>query len=149
VDNRFIKQNGKRANSDAENASTAHSHFTKVVDRSDVPVDMPILNQLKSLPMHKKVWSRLESLPDKDEVMKVIQKMKNGKSAGITALTPDMIKVLPSTSVDYLTQVIRKNWEGELDCDELHIMKLTMLYKGKVKTGDPNNWRGIRLKELT
>jgi hypothetical protein len=76
-------------------------------------------------------------------------KMKNDKSAGITGVTPFMLKVLPPTAMDYLTQVIRKNWEGELYFDEWNIMQLKMLYKGKGKTGDPHNWRGICLEELT
>jgi hypothetical protein len=70
--------------------------------------------------------------------------MMNGKAAGKTGLTPEMLKVLPPAAMDCLTQVIRKNWEGELACDEWQIMELTMPYK--YKTGDANNWRGICIK---
>jgi hypothetical protein len=149
VDNKIIKQNGEQANSDTENAYTVHSHFTKVFDRSDVPINLSILAELESPPIDEKVRSRLDILPDKDELLKAIQKMNNSNAAGITLVTSYMLKVLPPTVVDYLiTQVIRKKRKG-LDCDEWHIIKFAMLYKGKGKKGDTNNWRGIFLKELT
>jgi hypothetical protein len=107
VDSKFIKQNGEHANTDAENTDTVHSHFTKVFDRSDIPVNLSIPDEIESLLRDEEARNRLESSPDKDEVLKVIKKMKNGKAGSITGVTPYMLKILPPTSADYLTQVIR------------------------------------------
>jgi hypothetical protein len=37
--------------------------------------------------------------------------MHTGKAADIIGVTPYMLKVLPPAAMDYLTRVIRKNWE--------------------------------------
>jgi hypothetical protein len=58
-----------------------------------------------------------------------------------------MLKALPEKAM--VTLVIQKFWKGEEDHEVWHTMLLIELYKGKGKTNDPNNWRGVCLKELT
>jgi hypothetical protein len=151
VEKQFINQNGEQASSDEENANTIHLHFSIIFDRSKVPVDPIVLDEIEPLPMDEEMWTGLESFPDKDEIRKAIKKMKNDKAAGVTGVTPDMLKVRSKAAIDYMPETIRKYWKGELDCEEWHVLKLTMLYKGEGEgeSNDPNNWRGIRLKELT
>jgi hypothetical protein len=47
-----------------------HLYFFNVFDRSDVPVDVSVLDEIEYLPMDGYVQIRLESLPDRDEVTK-------------------------------------------------------------------------------
>jgi hypothetical protein len=60
-----------------------------------------------------------------------------------------MLKALPEKALEHLTLIIQKFWKGEEDHEVWHTMLLTALYEGKGKTNDPNNWRGVCLKELT
>jgi hypothetical protein len=59
--------------------------------------------------------------------------MKNDKAAVITGVTPDMLKLPPKASIDYLTETIRKYWKGELDCEEWHMMNNDIQRESKTK----------------
>jgi hypothetical protein len=61
----------------------------------------------------------------------------------------DMLKILPEKAMDHLNLIIHKFWKGEEDHEVWHTMLLTAVYKGKGKTNDPANLRGVCLKELT
>jgi hypothetical protein len=75
--------------------------------------------------------------------------MKRETAPGITGLTSDVLKALREKALEHLTLIIQKFWKGEEDHEVWHTMLMTALYKGKGKTNDPNNWRGVCLKELT
>jgi hypothetical protein len=64
-------------------------------------------------------------------------------------LTSDMLKALPEKALEHLTLIIQKIWKGEEDHEVWHTLLPMALYKEKGKTNNPNNWRGICLKELT
>ena len=79
-----------------------------------------------------------------------IKKMKNNKAPGFSQVTTDMIKNLPSNALSLLTEFIHEYWNNsELDYTSWHKTKLSNLYKGKGDPQNPNNWRGICLKETT
>jgi len=74
--------------------------------------------------------------------------MKNNKAPGVSRITTDMIKSLPEEDFQILTSHIQQFWEDpNYDHEAWHKMKLMLLYKGKGKIEDLNNWRGICLKE--
>ena len=74
--------------------------------------------------------------------------MKNNKALGISGIITDMIKSLPEEGFQILTSHIQQFWEDpDYDHEAWHKTTLTLLYKGKGKTEDLNNWRGIFLKE--
>jgi hypothetical protein len=87
--------------------------------------------------------------PTNKEVENAIYKMKNGTAAGTTGVTSDMLEKLPMEAIHYIADIIFRNWTDQYDCPEWHTITLTVLYKGKGKQCDLNNWRGICLKELT
>jgi hypothetical protein len=60
-----------------------------------------------------------------------------------------MLKVLPEKALEHLTLIIQKLWKEEEDHEVRPAMILQALHKGKGNTNDPNNWRGICLKELS
>ena len=76
--------------------------------------------------------------------------MKNNKAPGLSGVTTDMLKNLPEEGIALLTAHIQEFWENE-ECNygTWHKTKLTLLYKGKGNHHDPNNWRGICLKETS
>ena len=84
------------------------------------------------------------------EVKAVINKMKNDKAPGITGVTTNMLKNLPKEGFKFLTDIIQTNWDyPNIDFPSWHATKLTTLFKGKVLTHYPNNWRAICLKETS
>jgi hypothetical protein len=70
-------------------------------------------------------------------------------SNGGTGLALDMLKALPEKALEHLTLLIQKFWKGEEDHEVWHTILMAALYKGKINTNNPNNWRGVYLKELT
>ena len=76
--------------------------------------------------------------------------MKNSKALGITGVTTDRLKSLPIAAINLLTDVIQ-DFMMSPNCNfaSWHIQDLTTLYKGKGDLKEPNNWRGICLKEST
>jgi hypothetical protein len=91
----------------------------------------------------------LRSIPDIEEVEKSINKMKQETAPGISVVMPDIIKALPEKALEHLTLIIQKIWKGEEDHEVWHTLLPMALYKEKGKTNNPNNWRGICLKELS
>jgi len=76
--------------------------------------------------------------------------MKTNKAPGDTGVTIDMLKNLPEEGYELLTKVIQDFWiNPDCNVNSWHVQKLTTLYKGKGNPKDPNNWRGICLKEMT
>jgi len=61
-----------------------------------------------------------------------------------------LLKNLPNDGLNRITEIIQDFWTNP-DCDfaTWHVQKLITLYKGKGDQKDPNNWRGICLKETT
>ena len=65
-------------------------------------------------------------------------------------VTTDMLKNLPDKALKFITDIIQNYWDNpNTDFPSWHATKLTMLFKGKGSTHDPNNWRGICLKETS
>jgi hypothetical protein len=61
-----------------------------------------------------------------------------------------MIKNLPSQASDFYVELIQEFWKDkEVDFESWHAIILNMIYKGKGDPQDPNNHRGIALKETS
>jgi hypothetical protein len=88
--------------------------------------------------------------PSSEEILMAIKKMNNDKAPRFSQVTTDMIKNLPSNALSLLTEFIHEYWNNsELDYTFWNKTKLSNLYKGKGDPQNPNNWRGICLKETT
>jgi hypothetical protein len=76
--------------------------------------------------------------------------MKYDKAPGLSGLTTDMIKSLPNEAIQLYTEIINEFWNNEqVDFEAWHITVLNTIYKGKGDPQDPNNHRGIALKETS
>jgi hypothetical protein len=75
--------------------------------------------------------------------------MANNKVPGKSELTTDMIKNLPPKALYFSIEIIQESWrDDKVDFDSWHVTILNMLYKVQGDPQDPNNHRGIVLKEL-
>jgi len=84
------------------------------------------------------------------EIKTIINKIKNNKAPGITGVTTNMMKNLPDEALKFLTNIIQNYLDNpNTNFPSWHATKLTTLFKGKGLMHDPNNWRGICLKETS
>ena len=126
-----------------DNARILNSHFHSLFN-SEVEVDMTVLEEL---PQYE-VKQELGEAPTHAEVMSTIKSMAYDKAPGQSKLTTDMIKNLPPSALDLYTEIIQEFWKNErVDLNSWHTTILNTIYKGKGDPQDPNNRRGIALKE--
>jgi hypothetical protein len=80
----------------------------------------------------------------KDEVAKVIKKLKNGKSAGVDGIQAELLKYGGDKLANRLTKLCNHIWEKrEVPRDWQDGIIIPLPKKGDLK--DCNNWRGITL----
>ena len=141
----FKDQNGHIALTNTENAKILRKHYHKVFNCS-VPVNMTVLNLIQQ---HFTAYSLGDPPTDKD-IFGAIQGMKNNKTPDKTGMTTDMIKNLLSEALSFIASLRCNFWTNQnINFQTWHITKLSNLYKGKGDQQDPNNWRGICLKETS
>ena len=76
--------------------------------------------------------------------------MSYDKAPGQSGLTTDMIKNLPPEALNFLIQRIQDFWrDPNVDYEAWHTTILSTIYKGRGDPQDPNNHRGIALKETS
>jgi hypothetical protein len=98
----------------------------------------------------REINTKLGEIPTKKEIKTAINKSKTNKAPGFSGVTTDMLKNMPEEGLDIITHLIQTYWtNAECDYDSWHKQNIRSLYKGKGEPKDPNNWRGICLKETT
>ena len=86
--------------------------------------------------------------PTYQEVSQAIKRTASKKSPGQTAITTNVLKNLPPEAFAFLTKIIQQYWMNpKCDFALWHIVLLSIIYKGKGDTKDPQNWRPMCLKE--
>ena len=76
--------------------------------------------------------------------------MSSKKSPGISRVTTNVLKNLPSKGFNLLTCLIRSYWQDRnCDFESWHINILSLLNKGKGDSRDLKNWWPICLRETT
>ena len=141
----FKSKTGVEAKNDADNATILNEHFHSLFN-SQVQFDTTVLDELKQ---HDTIHE-LGNSPSFNEVKSAITSMKYDKAPGLSGLTTDMIKSLPNEAIQLYTEIINEFWNNEqVDFEAWHITVLNTIYKGKGDPQDPNNHRGIALKETS
>ena len=141
----FKSKAGIEAKNDADNATILNEHFHSLFN-SQVQIDITVLDELKQ---HETIHE-LGNPPSFNEVKSAINSMKYDKAPGLSGLTTDMMKSLPNKAVQLYTDMINNFWNNEqVDFEAWHITVLNTIYKGKGDPQDPNNHRGIALKETS
>jgi len=142
---KLANNNGKMSSNDKDNAKILKTYFQDVFNRK-ATIDPSVLDELTQRP----VTMSFDMAPSIDEIKTAMKKIKKNKAPGISGTTPNMIKNLPEEGFQILTSHIKQFWEDpDYDHKAWHKMKLILLYKGKGKLQDPNNWRGIYFKEMS
>jgi len=145
VEKMFKSKNGKVAINDLENAEILKDHFTSLFN-SQTRVDFSVVDEI---PNHIS-QQVLGKVPSKTEIKKAISKMASNKAPGKSGLTTDMIKCLPPRAMNLYVEFIQEFWKrDDIDFYSWHVTVLNLLYKGKGDPRDPNNHRGIALKETS
>ncbi len=90
------------------------------------------------------------TVPTWTEVKKAVQRMANDKAPGKSGVTTDMLKNLPPTAFQLYVELIQEYWKNQdIDYDRWPMTIVSNIYKGKGNPQDPNNHRGICLKETS
>jgi hypothetical protein len=129
-----------KCKNDIENADIAAKHYQKLFNRDDVAPDFKVLNEIEPLPIPTEVKDAITSPPpittrSKSSNQELPQVLK--------ASQPTCSEPSPLVPNRTSRTCSDKCWKGENNPSEWNIMKLVMLYKGKGKQNDLNNWRGI------
>jgi hypothetical protein len=100
---------------------------------------------LEELPQYE-VKQELGEAPTHAEVISVIKSMAHDKAPGQSKL----IKNLPPSALELYTEIIQEFWKNKrVDLNSWYTTILNTIYKGKGDPQDPNNHRGIALKETS
>ena len=84
----------------------------------------------------------------KEEVIKAVKSLKNGKSAGPDGIIGKLIKYSDGFCADFLVKLFNKKFDKVIYPDNwTESIKLPLYKKGN--TTDPNNCRGISLSDIT
>jgi hypothetical protein len=141
----FKSKNGIEAKCDNDNAQILNSHFHSLFN-SEIEVDPTVLEGL----LQYDIAHELDATPTHAEVTNAIKSMAHDKAPGQSKLTTDMIKNLPPSALNFYIEIIQEFWKTkDVDLNSWHTMILSTIYKGKGDPQDPNNHRGIALKEMS
>ena len=141
----FKNKKGIEAKTDNDNADILNSHFHSLFN-SDVQVDLSVLDEI---PQHD-VRHEFSDPPTAKEVKSAIASMAYEKAPGQSGVTTDMIKCLTPEAINFYIERIQAFWKDpNTDYESWHTTILSTVYKGKGDPQDPNNHRGIALKETS
>ena len=115
-------------------------HFSGLLNEA-TPFDASILDELPSLPVSDHLWPS----PDRDEVLKIIQGLKNNKSPGPDGVPAELLKCGPPELVDLLFGLIQHIWETGAVPQQWKDANLVTIYKNKGDRAVCGNSMGIAL----
>jgi hypothetical protein len=141
----FKNKSGIEAKNDTDNAKILNTHLYSLFN-SKVQVDYSVLENKPQ----RETASQLDKAPSEKEIRSAINGMAHDKAPGQSGVTTDMIKNLPKQAFDLYVKIMQNFWEDEeIDFSAWHTTILRTIYKGKGDPQDPNNHRGIALKETS
>ena len=119
-------------------------HFTKVLNLQS-QFDMDELQRVQQRP----VKSELEEPPSKEELLRAILKIKNGKASGESGILPEMLKAASYGDgfMSRLLELVHDVWKaGSVPSDWRDAILIPIPKKGDLTNCD--NWRGISLLDI-
>jgi hypothetical protein len=128
---------------DVDDIEILSKHFTKVYNR-DSTFDPQVLKKLKK----RKIIQDFAQPPTRDELIEAFKKMNLLAATGESGLSPTAMKNLSKEHEDELLTIIQRYWNGTDTNPEWNTSILCWIYKGKGKSSDPNNYRGICLQDV-
>ena len=117
-------------------------HFSELLNRPTT-VDHTIFSELEQQATH----TEMDFPPQYDEIINVIKKLNNNKSAGEDCIPPEAYKYGGHQLADHLHQIILKIWDtGNIPQDFRDALIVTIFKKGE--KSDCGNYRGISLLSI-
>ena len=141
---RYMDENGIEAANDCKDADNAGNYFRKVYNRDDAPVDFSILESVEQ----REILPELERPPEMNELIRAVKVMRGEAAPGESGVVGRCLKHCSAETLEAILEVLTKFWKGEQDNDQWHTASLTIIYKGKGKQGDLNNFRGVALQDM-
>lgn len=136
--------NGSLAANDEEDADVLAPHFHRVYNRTDAPVDFTVLDEVEQRP----TVGNIDHEPTFEELKDAIKKMRHDKAPGPSGVTSEALKALPDSALTKVHEIITAFWRAEIDYEEWHCATLSLIYKGKGEQTNPNNYRGVCLRDM-
>ena len=93
-----------------------------------------------------RVEGPLEEITE-EEIEKALREMKNGKAAGPTGVTSELLKAAGSVGLRQLTNIMNERLAGEGIPDDWKRSTTVPIYKGKGDAMECGKYRGVRLLE--
>ncbi len=82
---------------------------------------------------------------DRSEIMEAIRKLKLDKAPGLDGITAEMLKYGGEIVVDWMVWICNLSWEQSNVPEDWRKTIIVLLYKGKGKRKECNNYRSISL----
>jgi exonuclease III len=141
---RYVNTSGVEAMNDREDVENASEHFQKVYNRDDAPVDFSVLEDIKQ----REMLPELEREPEMLELVSAIKAMRGEAAPGESGVVGNCLKHCSAEALESILGVLTRFWNGEQDNHQWHLASLCIIYKGKGKLNDLNNFRGVALQDM-
>ena len=133
---------GSLAATDKDNMHVMHPHFVNVFNNHR-PVDENVLKHVKQRQIE---WSLDDPITWK-EFDDAVNKLKNGKAAGLNDVPPEAYKAMDEECRRRVYTYVCKFFEGDADYEGWHRGQCVPV----PKSGDlsnPNKWRGVMMMDV-
>lgn len=136
----FKDDNGKMAYNDEENCHILANYFESLLNCTRPETEFNFKEGTNQPP---------DSLPpDKEEIIDIIQSLKNNKAPGEDSITAELWKNVNTNFIEKLTDIIQNMWITEEIPQDWKTALIHPLHK-KGDKSDVNNYRGISLLPVT
>ena len=115
-------------------------HFSTLLNETS-DCDPSILEDLPLIPVDEQLWS----FPEREEVVNIIESLKNNKTPGPDGVAAELLKCGPPELVDALLDMVRRIWNSGTVPQTWKDANLVTIYKNKGDRAECGNSRGIAL----
>ena len=107
-------------------------------------MDFSVLESIEQ----RDVIAGLERKPEMTELIRAVRVMRGEAAPGESGEVGRCVKHCSAEALESILEVLHKFWGAEQDNPQWHIASLSIIYKGKGKQGDLNNFRGVALQDM-
>jgi hypothetical protein len=135
-------ESSELASNAKKNMSVFSMHFNKVLNNHR-PVDYTVLDLIEQ----KLCLIAINTPITSKEVIRAINKLKKGKSPGLTGIPPEALKAMDNTSRQTVHHHVSNFFKRKVDHKGWHKSQCIPVPK-QGNLSDPNKWQGIMLMDM-